>query len=253
MRKPGAFWPNARVTYADLTLADPNPIKRWLQRRRLVDALALGARAAPHARIILDYGAGDGALMALARARFPNAALHCFEPTPDLFAQCTARLGDAAHLHAREDTLPTRAFDLIFCTEVFEHLPPRETDIALGAIACALKPEGVALIGVPIETGPPALAKGLFRWTRRPAAPDGRWRAILAATFGAPQDERTLSEIAPGRAYHPFHIGFDHHAFARALAARFTIVARRGSPFRFAPAWANSELHFLAQRLSPDQ
>ncbi len=243
---------DVNVTYAALTRDDPNPAKRWVQRRRLADALALGARAAPDALTILDYGAGDGALMALARRRFANAALHCFEPTPALYEDCAARVPDA-HMHAREETLPAGAFDLIFCTEVFEHLPPRETEAAFAAIARALRPDGVALIGVPIETGPPALAKGLFRWLRRPGAPDARLRAILAAMIGAPQDLRTLSEIAPGRAYHPYHIGFEHRAFARALAARFAIIARRGSPFPFAPAWANTEIYILARRHSPHQ
>ncbi len=29
------------MAYADITVRDPNPIKRWLQRRRFRDALAI--------------------------------------------------------------------------------------------------------------------------------------------------------------------------------------------------------------------
>jgi len=50
----------AAPTYRELTFADRNPIKRWLQRSRLTSAIRM-AQQAPPPRTILDFGAGNGA------------------------------------------------------------------------------------------------------------------------------------------------------------------------------------------------
>jgi SAM-dependent methyltransferase len=113
----------------------------------------------------------------------------------------------------------------------------------LDEIARILAPGGRAVIGVPIEIGPPALAKGVFRALRRPGAFDAQASGIAAALLGRPPASRPLDEIAAGRAYYPHHLGFDHRALAEAVARRFRIERRTASPFPALPAWLNSELY----------
>jgi len=50
----------------------------WLQRRGF--------------RTVLDIGANTGQFAVLARAAFPEATIHCFEPLPDCFSQLQRRI-----------------------------------------------------------------------------------------------------------------------------------------------------------------
>lgn len=235
-------------SYAALTRNDPNPLKRAVQGRRLVDALRLAADLSPS--LVVDYGGGDGALVRSAAEVWPQARLVCFEPAPQLAAQARTLLADTAQAEVveAEQALLDGAADLLFCTEVFEHLPPAETDRALAEIARILRPGGHAVIGVPVEIGPPALAKGLFRAVRRPGDFDAAPGSILQAALGRPPRPRPQAEISPGRAYYPHHAGFDHRPLVQEIARRFTLEERSGSPFPALPAWLNSELYIRARR-----
>jgi len=236
--------PGSEPSYAALTREDPNPLKRAVQGRRLADALRLARGLTP--RLVIDYGGGDGALARSAAALWPRARIICFEPAPRLADEARALLAETptAAVVTDEAALPGGAADLVFCTEVFEHLPPAETARALDEIARILAPGGRAVIGVPVEIGPPALPKGLFRALRRPAAFDAQPGAIVQALLGRPPPARPLEPISPGRAYYPHHLGFDHRRLARALTARFRHERRAGSPFPALPAWLNSEIYF---------
>jgi hypothetical protein len=60
-----------------------------------------------------------------------------------------------------------------------------------------------------------------------------------------------VQEFAPGRAYHPHHLGFDHRRLLRDLRARFTVARTVGSPFGAALSLANAELYIVAVKESP--
>jgi SAM-dependent methyltransferase len=232
-------------TYARLTRDDPNPMKRWLQRRRLDDALRAAWPADP--ATIVDYGGGDGALTAMAHKRWPDAELICFEPAPQLAAEARTLLkGTGAEVVADSRRIPKGSAELVFCTEVFEHLPEAATLKALQEIDRILAPSGRLVVGVPVEIGPPALFKGLFRMMRRPGAFDGRVGNILKAAIGRPPRPREEAEIAPGLPYFPHHTGFDHRTLYAALALRFGVEAVTASPFRRLPLALASEVYFTA-------
>jgi SAM-dependent methyltransferase len=169
----------------------------------------------------------------------------CFEPAPQLADEARILLAATprAEVVGSEAALPSGAADLLFCTEVLEHLPPAETARALAEIDRVLAPGGRAIVGVPVEVGPPALAKGLFRTARRRAEFDGRLGHVLLATLGRPPAPRPLAEMIRGRAYYPHHAGFDHRPLLRELGRRFVIERCVGSPFPRLPAWMNSELY----------
>src|SRR5579872_1850252 len=197
--------------YADLTFRDPNPVKRFLQRRRLAHAIEL-TREMARPRRILDFGAGNGELCRLLRAEFPAASILCFEPDPGLMGEALHNLSAVEGVEFLSDLNGHQSVDLIFCLEVFEHLPEAETAAALRTMAAILADDGRLIIGLPVEVGVPALYKGVFRMVRRYGADDARPRRVFAAVLGL-KLARPRCETAHGGAYHPFHIGFDHRSF----------------------------------------
>ncbi|MBI1685335.1 class I SAM-dependent methyltransferase [Caulobacter hibisci] len=233
--------------YAALTRNDPSALKRWVQDRRLVDADRLAGQG--DLGPVLDYGCGDGALAArlLLAGRTDQAV--AFEPAPTLRAEAEALLDGVAgaRVAARSTDLADGWARTAFCLEVFEHLPPRETETALAELHRILAPGGRVVIGVPIEVGPPALAKGIFRMIRRASAFDARPGPILAAALGRPPREREESPIGPGLAYYPHHLGFDHRAFFKQVGAWFQVERIVGSPLG-GPLAVNSEAYLVARK-----
>lgn len=241
--------PAQETPYADKTFRDPNPIKRFFQERRLRDALRLAdGRAEP--RLIVDFGAGDGELCRRLRQRHPRAEIVCYEPHPGLMNQARAKLGNGARFLSRADDLDGLRADLVFCLEVFEHLPPAELAAALDRVQALLASDGRGVVGVPVETGLPALYKGVFRMARRRGSFDARAKHVWAAVRGRPPGQRPSVELVPGSFYHLHHLGFDHRGFERALASRFRIEARRPGPLPWLGDWINAE---LTLRLAPAQ
>lgn len=239
----GASHARPVTAYAELTWDDPNPLKRWLQRKRIIDAL----RQVPKGRTVdyvVDFGGGDGVLAREAARRWPEARLVVFEPYAELAEAARATLAGvpSASVVEREKDIPPDA-DVVFCTEVFEHLPDAETERAFWEIDRVLKPGGLLVAGVPVEVGPPALFKGLFRRARRADAYDADWSRIWKATTARPPTDRPPEIIGPGRRYHSFHLGFDHRRLRARLQDRFGPVRLVGSPAAFAPVLLNSEAY----------
>jgi trans-aconitate methyltransferase len=238
------------VSYAALTRQDANPVKRWLQERRLQAAVDLVEPE--RAQRIVDYGAADGEVCARLAERWPEADILCFEPAPHLRHEAANRLsGRPVRLVEDEAGLPTGWAQTVLCLEVLEHLPPDETERALDTLHRVLEPGGVLICGVPVEIGPAAVAKGLFRRVRRKDEFDAQPKHIAAAALGRPPAERPVQEFAPGRAYHPHHLGFDHRRLLRDLRARFRVARTVGSPFGGALPIANAELYIVAVKERP--
>jgi len=118
----------------------------------------------------------------------------------------------------------------VFCLEVFEHLPRRETVHAIREIDRLLGREGTLVVGVPNELFIPALVKGLFRMTRRYGSFDARPGNVLRAVLGRPPKRRPVREITPGLPYHFHHTGFDHRKLRIKLSETFEIARQFASP-----------------------
>ncbi len=241
------------MAYADITTRDRNPVKRWLQRRRFSDALNVlrGAQLGDRLRI-LDFGAGDGELV-LQMASIASIYASVFEPTPSLMAEAREKLArfDSVVFLESLDSVESEVFDYVFCLEVFEHLPEKETAKAIADIHRLLKPDGLAVIGVPHELFLPAMLKGLFRMFRRYGDFDARLGNILAALRGRPPLQRPIAEISPGVSYHFHHLGFDFRTLERLLKEKFQLVERWFSPFPILDAVFNSEVYFLLRKAQP--
>jgi SAM-dependent methyltransferase len=236
------------MRYADLTTNDPNVIKRYLQRRRFADAIALIGDRMP--RDIVDFGAGNGELCRGLSERFPDSRIICYEPAEVWRLDALENLRGVANVTVVPsiDGIAPHSCDVVFCMEVFEHLPPVQTREALRQIKRLLADGGLGIIGVPIEIFAPALIKGVFRMIRRYGEFDATPGAVLCASLGIPPTERPLHQVGPGLSFHHFHMGFDHRRFRDVLGAELSIVRTAGSPARWLGTLLNSELYFVVRQ-----
>ncbi|BEV11200.1 class I SAM-dependent methyltransferase [Asticcacaulis sp. DW145] len=233
--------------YASITRDDPNAFKRFLQHKRLNDALGLLKARRP--ALSIDYGAGDGELARLLRLMCPAGEVVCFEPSAQLRAQAVAHIGALSGISLKADVMNVAdgCADAIFCLEVFEHLPPQETTEAIDHMHRLLKPDGVLIVGVPVETGPVARLKGWCRRRRRVDF-DTDAQRIAQAARGDIRFERLRVDFEGGGGYYPHHLGFDYRDLLRRLATRFVIETRRSSPLALLPPEWNSELNLLLRK-----
>ncbi len=220
--------------YSEITVRDRNPIKSYLQRRRLRDALGVLDGLDGHfGGRFLDFGGGSGELSRILAERFPRAEVFCYEPSPELLDEARQNLSGLQNVVFVPSLQEMRGnrFRYVFCLEVFEHLPRRETTKAVKAINRLLAREGIVVVGVPNELFLPALVKGLFRMTRRYGAFDARPGNVLRAAAGRPPEKRPVREITPGFPYHFHHTGFDHRKLRLTFSEAFDLERQFASPF----------------------
>ena len=240
------------MLYSDLTFGDKNPIKRWLQRRRLTSAVKLAGSQGLVPKFICDFGSGNGELCKLLSGRFTNLEITCYEPTPQLMGECRNNLHALSDIEFVQETdaISSDKFDIVFCLEVFEHLPFKETDIALQTIYRILKPEGIVIVGVPVEIGFPALYKGLFRMSRRYGTFDATPNNIIMSLLGFPPKNRPMLDIAPGIQFHFDHVGFDFRELETLLCKYFKIRTISASPIGALDYRISPEVYFVADKSS---
>jgi len=236
------------MTYSDITFNDKNPIKRWLQNQRLVTAIKLAHGPNINQQVICDFGAGNGELCKLLAKRYPSSKIICYEPTISLLNEARKNLEGINNVIFYQDSncIALESIDLLFCLEVFEHLPPKETDDALDKISKILSSEGRLVVGIPVEIGLPALYKGIFRMLRRFGAFDANFKNVFLSFVGLPPEIRPASEISPGLNYYLEHMGFNFHRFKETLRVRFKILKISASPFSFLTYWLMPEVYFTA-------
>ncbi len=238
-------------SYADITTDDPNLVKRWLQNRRLDDALwHVGVeRGSDFDGRMLDYGGGDGALCRRFLTRFPAASVVSFDPSTTMLAEAVGGSQvTAVQAVGSTGPLETGSFDVITCCEVVEHLPVAQIDEALEEIFRLLSPEGLLVLGVPNELYLMALGKGVFRMVRRSGQYDARWDTVLPAAKGHPRMDRPVHEIDSLPFIYP-HTGFDYRTTLADLHRHgFRVEGSHGSPIRRGPRFLNTELYLVCRK-----
>jgi SAM-dependent methyltransferase len=237
------------MTYSDITFNDKNPIKRYFQQRRLTEATSIAGESF-NPKCVVDFGAGNGELCKHIALIFPKAKVICYEPTPSLMAEAKQNLVNLPQIVFCHDIaeIASSSVQLIFCLEVFEHLPKDQTLDVLGQFNRILSGNGKAVIGVPIEIGIPALYKGIFRMSRRFGSYDASIKNVLLSLLRFPPKNRPLSEITPGFTYYYEHMGFDYRNLQSQLRAHFSLEKVITSPFYFLGQLLNPEVNFLVKK-----
>ena len=231
----------------------------WSHHRRFEVGLRLARQF--DGKRVLDYGCGDGSFLAmLMQSRTHPSAAVGVEIEPQVVADCSARFSAQERLTfilegELERPQHRGAFDAVICMEVLEHM--LEIEPLLEKFARLLGPEGLLLVSVPIETGPPLLVK---QAVRRFAG----WRGIgdYPGTSSYSMGELAASLFASGKRQHitrPIHTspnggqfhdhkGFNWMVLREILCRRFCLEETKASPVAWLSPFLASQVWFLLRK-----
>jgi 2-polyprenyl-3-methyl-5-hydroxy-6-metoxy-1,4-benzoquinol methylase len=240
--------------YALKQIFSRSAIIAWSHRSRFRLARQL---LEPHkGERLLDYGCGDGTLLAEVADLFPDAV--GADPDAAQIEDCRRRfsgtisfatmpeLGDAAH---------DRAYDVVTCMEVLEHCLDYDLEKAIRELYRLVAPGGTVIISVPIEIGPALLGKHVMRTL-------AGWRSIGDYKY---RERYTLAEVcrmmfatertAISRPVHinshgPFYVhkGFNWRMLRTGLRSTFDVRETHFSPFDRFDGLLSSQAWFVCRR-----
>lgn len=147
---------------------DGNPVVRWLLGRFLSRVVGEAGKIAP--AMVLDAGCGEGMVLERLAAALPEACLSGFDLAGAAVEEARARVPRAEVRQASIMAIPwpDRAFDLVVCCEVLEHLEEPER----GLRELARVARGELLLTVPHEPwfrlGNLARGRHVWRWGNHP-------------------------------------------------------------------------------------
>lgn len=175
--------------------------------------------------VAVDLGAGHGDDLALARLRWPAAALHAIEAMP-YHAELLAKQGLAVHrLDIERDRLPfdDESVDVIIANQILEHC--KEVFWILHECARVMRVGGVLIVGVPnLASLHNRLLLGVGRQPTSIRLDSAHVRGFTHGGF-----RRLLDSAAPGVLRMERHRGSNFYPFpsvlARALARVWPAMA----------------------------
>lgn len=219
------------VSYRKQTLESPNPLARLAHRARYKHSLELARRFLPLNGTLLDFGCGDGTLLAKVSTKRPDAKLLGFEPD--------TRPQQSTHtMVASMESIGDKSLDVLCCFETLEHLYDHERQHFYSAATRVLGAKGVVLISVPIIGGPTLLLKELNRSVVFRRASDYSLPQLLKASFlGTPAPKPGNPRIT--------HKGFDFRALEGEMQEHFEVLEKFLSPFARLPWYLNSQVFYV--------
>ncbi|HEX6465013.1 MAG TPA: hypothetical protein VFZ98_11180, partial [Vicinamibacterales bacterium] len=136
-----------------------------------------------------------------------------------------------------------------------EHCLEDERRRVIASLAALLAPDGVAIVSVPIETGPSLAGKQFFRAVaglRRLGDYDHRERYTLAemirGVLGGRVGRVPVERVGREGLYRYYgHKGFDYRDVERELAEHFTVAQRLFTPIRLTGSLLNSQAWFVCR------
>jgi 2-polyprenyl-3-methyl-5-hydroxy-6-metoxy-1,4-benzoquinol methylase len=212
---------------------------------------------------LLDYGCGDGTFLDLVQDLFPGAL--GADVDREQIADCEHRFSGRNGIHfVSTDCLAAQehlqAYKVVTCMEVLEHCPDDVQREVLDRIASVTATRGTLVISVPIEIGPPLVAKqcargllamrGLREYsTRERYRPAEMARMLLAGPNTTFLRQEVTGTTADGRVFrYTGHKGFNWRALQRVVEQRFAIEKRLFSPLPVFGPLLNSQVWFVCTK-----
>ena len=221
------------VPYEKQTLDHPNPIARFSHRARFKKSAELVLDALEPGATVFDYGCGQGRFLheltqALA-SRHEHARTRFLGYDPFMTAKFAGHT-----IFSDPDAVPDASLDIITSLEVCEHLDDEAMARFMRFIEEKLKPDGNALVTVPIMIGPALLMKELSRMVlfrrRSDTASAELWRAAFLNVPPTRAENITVS-----------HRGYDWRVTHRILSEKFRCEKLMFSPLPFIGGYGNSQ------------
>lgn len=249
-----------RGHYAAKQIHCSDPLIAWSHSRRFQIALELAAQyLSPGARI-LDHGSGDGTFLAMLAESGPGGFTAIgSELTPQVVQDCRSRFQGVEGIAflLRDELFGSEhqgAYDLVTCMEVLEHVYEVDSEIEL--LSRLLKPGGVLVVSVPVETGLPLLVKQVVRkiagWRGLGDYPGDNpytFSELAVSVLAGPQQHITRPEFRSGdEPPHYSHKGFNWMVLRRRLANHLVVERVLASPLRWLPPHLNSQAWFVARK-----
>jgi len=247
--------------YARKQIFSRNAIVAWSHRRRFALARELASAGAGGA--LLDYGCGDGTFVALAHDLFREIVATDIDV--EQLRDCRARLNALSHIRfasieALREADFHACFDAVVCMEVLEHCPADIQPQVLADLDRAVRPHGVVVISVPIETGATLAVKQLVRAAAAAtglAEYSGReryhlsefMRMLLAGDTSQIERPVSTARTTDGATvrFHG-HKGFNWRILARLIERTFVVERRLYSPLPLTGSWLNSQVWFVCRK-----
>jgi SAM-dependent methyltransferase len=233
--------------YAEKQLHSKFAVLSWSHSKRFEVAREM---LIPYASgSLLDYGCGDGTLIAGNLDLFPRAT--GLDPDPKTISNLRERFAEIPNVNFIEKLTDEGPFDVICCLEVFEHCLPETQKRILRDLAENTKRNGHVLISVPIEVGIPLLIKQLGRHAAsflkikhyQYMETYSLWM-FLRALFATRNTVFERTVYAGGQIGHK---GFNWRSFQKLVEEHFKISKIKFSPLHFLGAQFCSQVFFLCE------
>jgi 2-polyprenyl-3-methyl-5-hydroxy-6-metoxy-1,4-benzoquinol methylase len=247
--------------YAQKQILSRSGLVRWTHGSRFRMGREL---VAPFAgKRLLDYGSGDGTFLAQIHDLFPDAV--GADVALDQVEDCRRRFADVPQmLFVPTDALagPAHAgkYDVVVCMEVLEHCPDDIQAEVLDRIKTITAPDGTVVISVPIEIGPPLVAKQLVRaLVAMSGLKEYAWREryspgeLLTMVFAGkatefPREEHIGHIDDTHKTRYTGHKGFNWRKLQESIRSRFVIERRLFTPLAPLGPWGNSQVWFVCRK-----
>lgn len=239
--------------YAEITFRDKNRVKRFLQRQRLLNATgkAMKSQAAGKShRAILDFGCANAELFKYFQEKENNILYTGYDPEESFIEEAKKNVGMVPNcvLTNNRNDLKLKHYDIIFCLEVFEHLPGSLINEELQYLESLLSENGLLVIGVPNEIFLSAFIRGMFRMTRRYGDYDANFKNVFLSMIGKPPYDRHRGGLNNSGSYIYTHMGFDYRKLINLIDKKFAINEIFGAPVLFFPLLLNTEVNIICRK-----
>ena len=228
------------VPYEKQTLDNPNPIARFAHRTRFKKSAALVLDGLKPGATVFDYGCGQGRFLHELTRSLASQPAHADTKFLGYDPYMAAQF-EGYTIFSDLESVQNESLDVITSLEVCEHLDDEATARFVRFIEEKLKPDGKALVTVPIMIGPAVLVKELSRMLlfrrRSDTASSELWRAAFLSVPPQRAEDIAVS-----------HRGYDWRVTHRILSEKFRCEKLMFSPLPLVGGYGNSQAIMVCRK-----